>query len=169
MVVTPPSSQPGQTDPVSSLALLAEATRRSGVVWVRPDGGDREHPVWQVWHEGASYLVCGGTEQPLPAFTRAVVVVRSRARQGDRLLEWIADAAPVVPGTSEWEAVVPVLHAARLNAVDGERQPLRWARESTVLRLRPTGEVLPVGDGARAATPVPLGASCPPGAPSRPA
>ena len=25
----------------------------------------------------------------------------------------------------------------RLNAVDGEEQPARWARESTVLRLRP--------------------------------
>ncbi len=139
--------------------LVEEATRKSGLVWLRPDGSDREHPVWQVWHEGASYLVTGGAEQPLPPLTRAVVVVRSRARQGDRLVEWVAAVTPVQPGGEEWERVVPVLHAARLNAPDGEEQPRRWARESTVLRLAPTGELLEVGDALRAAPPVPTPAA----------
>lgn len=141
---------------MDSGALIEEATRRSGLVWLRPDGGEREHPVWQVWHQAASYLVTGGAEQPVPACRRAVVVVRSRARQADRVAEWVADVEAVEPGTPEWDAVVPVLHAARLNAPDGELQPARWARESTVLRLRPTGELLPIGDGPRAAPPVPL-------------
>jgi hypothetical protein len=147
-------------------ALVEEATRRSGLVWVRPDGSAREHPVWQVWHEGASYVVTGGAEQPVPVTARAVVVVRSRARQGDRLVEWVADVVAVEPGSEEWERVVPVLSAARLNAPDGEEQPRRWARESTVLRLRPTGEVLRVGDGDRAAPPLPSPATTGPG--SRP-
>lgn len=140
-------------------ALVEEATRRSGLVWVRPDGSRREHPVWQVWHEGASYVVTGGREQPLPRTSRAVVVVRSRARQGDRLLEWVADVDVVAAYGEEWERVVPVLSAARLNAPDGEEQPQRWARESTVLRLRPTGELLPAGDGDGAAVPAPTPAT----------
>jgi len=35
---------------------------------------------------------------------------------------------------------VPVLHAQRLNAPDGQEQPARWARESRVLTLLPDGE-----------------------------
>lgn len=140
-------------------ALVEEATRRSGLVWVRPEGSAREHPVWHVWHDGACWLVIGGAEQSLPPCDRAVVVVRSRARQGDRLLEWAADVRAVPAGSDAWEGVVPLLHGARLNATDGEQQPDRWARESTLLRLVPTGELLPVGDGARTAPPLPTPAT----------
>ena len=115
----------------------AEAVRRSGLVWVRPEGSDREHPVWHVWHDGRAYVVTGGSEQPFPPCDRAVVLVRSRARQGDRVAAWSADVGAVEVGSPEWDAVVPLLHAGRLNAPDGEDQPARWARESTVLRLRP--------------------------------
>lgn len=115
----------------------AEATRRSGLVWVRPEGSDREHPVWHVWHDGCAYVVTGGREQPFPPCERAVVVVRSRARQGDRAAEWPADVAAVEVGSAEWDAVVPLLHEGRLNATDGEQQPARWARECAVLRLAP--------------------------------
>jgi hypothetical protein len=37
---------------------------------------------------------------------------------------------------------VPLLHATRLNAPDGEDQPHRWARDSLVLCLTPTGELI---------------------------
>ncbi|MCW2605584.1 MAG: hypothetical protein JWO60_277 [Frankiales bacterium] len=124
--------------------VVAEATRRSGLVWVRPEAGGREQPVWHVWHDGAALVVTGGLEQPFPEAARVVVVVRSRARQGDRLVQWVATVEDVPPGTPAWDAAVPLLHAERLNAPDGEEQPARWARESRVLRLVPTGETVPV-------------------------
>ncbi len=120
-------------------ALVEKATRRSGVLWLLPPGGG-EHLVWHVWSEGCAYLVHGGAEQPLPGVgdgDRVVVVVRSRERQAGRVVEWPADVGRVEPGTPEWERVVPLLAAQRLNARDPHRQPERWARESTVLRLTP--------------------------------
>jgi hypothetical protein len=125
--------------------LVADATRRSGAVWVAMAG----HPprvVWHLWHDDALWLVCGGLEQPLPVAPTAVVTVREKVSQSDRLVAWHATVSPVVPGSEQWDEVVPLLHAQRLNAPDGEEQPARWARESTVLRLAPTGEVEPPTD-----------------------
>ena len=131
-------------------ALVEEATRRSAVVWVSAPGSDRAAPVWHLWHEGRAYVVHGGREQPLPGVVpggRAVVLVRSKATQSDRLVQWVADVSAVLPGTEAWDEVVPLLHAKRLNPPDGAAQPERWARESTVLCLTPTGETVPV-DGS---------------------
>lgn len=117
--------------------LVAEATRRSGVVWVSADGA-RPRVVWHLWHDDAMYLVGGGEEQELPPLgDRAVVVVRSRASQSDRVVEWAADVAPVLPGTPLWDEVVPRLAAERLNARSADDLPERWAAASTVLRLSP--------------------------------
>ena len=136
--------------------LIEEATRRSGLVWVRGDGG--EQPVWHVWHDGAALVVTGGLEQPFPrgqgpGGDRVVVAVRSRARQGDRLVQWVADVVEVPPGGQAYDDAVRRLHAERLNAPDGEEQPRRWARESRVLRLQPTGQVLAVPRDERPAVP----------------
>jgi hypothetical protein len=118
--------------------LVAEATRRSGVVWVSADGTS-PRLVWHVWHDDALYLVGGGDEQELPPLEdRAVVVVRSRASQSDRVVEWSADVEPVLPGTPRWDEVVPRLAAERLNAPAPEDLPARWATGSSyVLRLAP--------------------------------
>ena len=127
---------------VEHSALVDEATRRSNVVWVSLDGAPAR-AVWHVWHDGCAHVVTGGLEQELPgaaAAQQAVVVVRSRERRSGVVVEWEASVERVEPGTPAWDEVVPVLHAARLNAPDGEDQPARWARESTVLRLRPTGQ-----------------------------
>jgi hypothetical protein len=124
--------------------LVDEATRKSGVVWVTPDHETRAYPVWHLWHDGAMYVVTGGLEQPLPAMSHAVVTVRSKDRQADRLVDWVATVEAVAPESELWQEVVPLLHAQRLNAPDGEAQPERWARESVVLRFTPTGETLPV-------------------------
>jgi hypothetical protein len=126
------------------LLLIEEATRRSGVVWVTPEGNERAHAVWHLWHDGAMYVVTGGLEQPLPPTQRATVTVRSKDRQADRLVTWVADVAPVPPDSELWAEVVPLLHTKRLNAPDGEEQPQRWARESVVLRFTPTGETVPI-------------------------
>lgn len=115
--------------------LVAEATRRSGVLWV---SSPTVAPtlVWHLWHDGAAYLVCGGEEQPLPELgPTATVVVRSKA--GARVVDWEADVSEVAPGSARWDEVVPLLAAERLNAADAEGLPSRWAAGSTVLELRP--------------------------------
>lgn len=131
---------------MTATALIDEATKRSAVVWVA-FGAERPKVAWHLWHDGALWLVCGGLEQQLPGApgaTRATVTVRSKATQNDRLVTWVASVAPVLPGTAGWDEVVPLLHAKRLNAPDGELQPDRWAHDSTVLQLVPTGETLPL-------------------------
>lgn len=123
-------------------ALVEEATRKSGLVWVAADS-QAPRAAWHLWHAGCAWLVTGGLEQEVPglvAGARAVVVVRSKDRQADRLVEWVAAVEAVEPGTPTWEEVVPLLHAKRLNPPDGAAQPERWARESRVWRLVPTGE-----------------------------
>ncbi len=123
--------------------LIAEATRRSQVVWV----GTRDcqpRAVWHVWHAGAAYVLSGPGEQRVPPLEdggTAHVVVRSKDRQGDRIADWEATVTRLAPGTAEWDEVVPLLHVRRLNAPDGEDQPARWARECQVWQLRPTGEL----------------------------
>jgi hypothetical protein len=46
-----------------------------------------------------------------------------------------------VPESQEWQDVTPTLLAKRLNLPDGDEAPVRWARECTLWRLTPTGEV----------------------------
>lgn len=118
-----------------SPTLIAEATRRSGAVWV---GTGELALVWHLWHDGAMYLVGGGPEQPLPVGpgARARVVVRSKASQAGVVVEWAADVTAVLAGSELWDAVVPLLAAERLNASPGLVE--RWATECVVLRFSPT-------------------------------
>jgi hypothetical protein len=69
------------------------------------------------------------------------VTVRSKDT-GGRLVAWVGVVRRLRPDEAAWETVVPELHAKRLNAPDGEAQPARWARESAVHRIEPTGELL---------------------------
>lgn len=124
--------------------LVEEATRRSGLVWVALDG-HRPQAIWHLWYDDALWLVCGGREQQLAgaeAATRAVVTVRSKATQNDRLVSWVAAVSRLLPTDPQWADVAAALHATRSNAPDGEEQPARWAGESIVLRLVPTGETV---------------------------
>ena len=117
--------------PTPSPTLIAEATRRSGAVWL--EGA----LVWHLWHDGAMYLVGGGPEQSLPVGPgdRARVAVRSKAAQAGVVVEWSADVTRVEPGSELWTEVVPLLAAERLNAAPGLVE--RWAAECVVLRLAP--------------------------------
>ncbi|GAA2072392.1 hypothetical protein GCM10009801_24980 [Streptomyces albiaxialis] len=154
-------------------ALVEEAAKKSGLVWVRgPEGPARA--LWHVWHEGAVCLVgsADGTgtaagEQPLGGMGladggTATVTVRSKDK-GGRLVAWSARVGELAPGGEAWEAAVSELKGKRLNAPDADTITERWARECRVLRLEPTGEVREkpgvMPDGSHAAPPLETGAT----------
>jgi hypothetical protein len=138
-------ARPGSaTDGLLSAALIEEACKKSGLIWVAVPGA-RDRAVWHVWHEvagvGAVYLVVEGGEQQLPGLRQARIVrvtVRSKDK-GGRLVTWPGEVTKLIADSPEWREVVPALHAKRLNAHDGEAQPERWAASSAVFRIRPTG------------------------------
>ncbi|MFF7158334.1 hypothetical protein [Streptomyces sp. NPDC008139] len=118
-------------------ALVEEATKKSGLVWV--DG----QALWHAWVDGAMCVVGGGpVEQPLPPGLadggRATVVVRSKDK-GGRLVAWTALVAQLPPDGEAWEAAVAELKGKRLNSVDAETVTERWARDCRVFRLTPEG------------------------------
>jgi hypothetical protein len=137
-----PNPEPATTTTTDALALVAEAMRRSGLVWVTV-GEQPPRAVWHVWHEGADYVLHGDGEQDLPGLDTAVhatVTVRSTDTRG-RLVVWHARVEDVGPETQLWHALVPLLVKQRLNAADGEQAPARWAARSRLARLVPTGEL----------------------------
>lgn len=118
-------------------ALVAETCRKSALVWLRRPQDPHATAAWHVFVDDAVHVVGGGLEQRLPDVLdgdELEVTVRSKDT-GARLVRFPARVTRVLPGTPAWDAVVPELHAKRLNPPDGEDQPQRWARESTVLRL----------------------------------
>ncbi|MER5438855.1 hypothetical protein [Streptomyces sp. NPDC002790] len=138
-------------------ALVEEATKKSGLIWVRGERGV-ERALWHVWHEGAACLVGDGPgEQPLPDLVdggSALVTVRSKDK-GGRLVGWRAKVVELAVGTEPYDAVVGELKGKRLNAPDSEAMPERWGRECRVLRLEPVGgPTEPVPSGSLAAVPV---------------
>ncbi|WP_225838845.1 hypothetical protein [Streptomyces sp. NK08204] len=143
-------------------ALIEEATKKSGLIWVRGAGAPAARALWHAWHEGAAYLVGDGPgEQPLSHLTdggSAEVTVRSKDK-GGRLVTWSATVSEVPSGSPEWEAAVTELKGKRLNAPDGEEMPARWARDCRVLRLVPTGSLLPLPSESLAESPVPSAAT----------
>lgn len=124
-------------------ALVEEATKKSGIVWIAV-GSARPRMAWHVWHADALHLVVGGLEQQFPELSAAseVKVTVPSKDKGGRLVTWLAVPRRLEPGTEEWDAAAAALHAARLNPPDGEAQPQRWARESEIWRLEPTGEIV---------------------------
>ena len=131
-----------------SPALIAEATRRAGVIWLTVPGRGRPVPAWHIWRDppGAAYVVTGPGEQTLPgvpAAARVTVTVPSKDT-GGALVAWRAGVHRVDPGSPEWDAVIGPLTTARLNA---ELDPA----SAVVYRLAPVpptsgqrGELRPV-------------------------
>lgn len=148
------------TDTLLAQALLEEATKKSGLIWVR--GEEPARALWHVWHEGAAHLVGDGPgEQPLPGLVdggTAEVTVRSKDK-GGRLIAWTALVTELAPRSEAWEAAVAELKGKRLNAPDGERMPQRWADECRVVRLTPQDTITDLPDGSLAAPPLPTGAT----------
>lgn len=142
-------------------ALVEEATKKSGLIWVRgPEGTSRS--LWHVWHDGAACLVGGGPqEQPLDGLAltgggSATVSVRSKDK-GGRLVAWPAHVQEPEPESELWQETVAELKGKRLNAPDAETITERWARECRVLRLVPAGAPLEkpgsMPDGSHAQAP----------------
>lgn len=142
-------------------ALVEEATKKSGLVWVTAPGLPAR-ALWHVWHEGAACLVGDGPgEQPLAGLTdgaAAEVTVRSKDK-GGRIVTWAARVAELPAGSKAWQEAVDQLKAKRLNAPDGEAMPDRWARECRVVRLEPTGRIAPLPGGSLAEAPLPTPAT----------
>ncbi|MGW2814993.1 hypothetical protein [Streptomyces sp. NPDC001415] len=137
-------------------ALVEEATKKSGLIWVRGTGV-AERALWHVWLDGSAYVVGGGPgEQPLEGLTdggTAAVTVRSKDK-GGRLVAWTAQVSEIPAGTDAWETAVAELKGKRLNAPDGEAMPARWAAQCRLLRLTPTGPLGAAPEGSLAASPV---------------
>ncbi len=159
------------TDHLLGRALVEEATKKSGLIWVRGHGVPALHveghgvparALWHVWHDGAVCLVGDGPgEQPLPGLVDggdAVVTVRSKDK-GGRLVSWSASVVELAPRSPEWDAAVAELKGKRLNARDSEAMPERWARECRVFRLEPTGDRAELPDSSLAAPPLPTSAT----------
>ncbi|MGA5562420.1 hypothetical protein ACPCUV_14755 [Streptomyces platensis] len=125
-------------------ALIEEATKKSGLIWVRGTAGP-SRALWHLWLDGAACLVGDGAgEQPLADLGltdggTATVTVRSKDK-GGRLVAWEARVVEPAPESEAWRAAVDELKGKRLNAPDADTLTERWARECRVLRLEPTGE-----------------------------
>jgi hypothetical protein len=86
-----------------------------------------------------------------------------RSRLTARQASVLAAVEQLLPGSEAWDDTVKLLHPKRLNPPDGEQQPGRWARESTLWRLHPTDEVFEqpgeYADSALRAEPLPTAAT----------
>jgi hypothetical protein len=139
-------------------ALVEEATKKSGLVWV--DG----QALWHVWVDGGMCVVGGGGEQPLPSGMvdggTVRVVVRSKDK-GGRLVAWTGRVSLLAPQGEAWGAAVEELRAKRLNSPDASAVADRWSRECTVFRLTPEGppvetpSTMPDASGAASPPPTP--------------
>jgi hypothetical protein len=134
-------------DVARALALVAEAARKSALLWLAAAPGGRAYAAWHVWVDGAVLVVSGGLEQPMPVLDllgddrRIIVTLRSKDTWG-RLVTWVGHAETIAPDDPAWQSAATELHAKRLNSPDGEAQPDRWRRESVITRIVPTGELL---------------------------
>jgi ADP-ribose pyrophosphatase YjhB (NUDIX family) len=141
-----------------SPALIAEATRRAGVVWLTVPPARTACPVWHIWRAvaagpdpeagqdppppGAAYLVTGPGEQPAPGLGTAgrVTVTVPSKDSGGTLVTWTAAVRRVHPGSAEWNAVIGSLVAGRRNAAadpSGASPAARWASSCAVFCLSP--------------------------------
>jgi hypothetical protein len=151
--VSAPQPEPGPTQPEPGrLALIAEATKRAGLIWITvpaaavPGGtGDaapvRPRPVWHVWRD-AAYVLTGPGEQDVPGLGDAPLVTVSVASKdtGGLLVRWAARVSRVEPGSAEWSGIIGALLAGRLNEPEspgGSSPAERWAQTGNVYRLTP--------------------------------
>jgi hypothetical protein len=139
----PAPARPKPPDP-RLLALVEEACKKSGLVWLDCPELGRPRAAWHVWHEGAVAVIHGGPEQALAGLDRARrVVVHTRSKDtGALLVTWVAAGSTIPPGSPQWDQAAAALAGERLNARDAVTLLDTWAAAATLTRLEPTGEVL---------------------------
>lgn len=156
------ANQPS-TDEASNHALIDEAMKKSGLIWVYTPRSPGGRALWHVWLEGNAYVLTrvpdattsaerdayeqlgANTEQPDPGLADGAtvwVVVRSKD-DAHRLISLAVKAHEVRPHDPDWSAASSELAKSRLNLRDPEDAPRRWAPEARfrIYRLTPTGEV----------------------------
>ena len=118
------------------LALIAEATKRAGLIWITVPGG-RARPAWHVWRD-AAYVLTGPGEQDVPGLATAsqVTVEVPSKDTGGGLLGWTARVSRVTADSAEWSAIIGALLAGRLNE-PAAAPAQRWAQHGHVYRLTP--------------------------------
>ena len=128
-------------DVAALIPLIAELARKSGVCWLRRPA-ESAHAAWHVWHDDALCLISGGDEQRLPPLEDGgLVEVLMRSKDtGGRVLTWVGRVSVVRPEDPAWARTTAALVAGRLNLRDLTTAADRWARESVVHRIVPTGE-----------------------------
>jgi hypothetical protein len=142
---TPPEA--GRTPPeAGQLALIAEATKRAGLIWITVPGQggagqERPRPAWHIWRD-AAYVLTGPGEQDIPGLGDAshVIVEVASKDTGGLLVRWTARVSRVEPDSADWPGIIGALLAGRLNepANPGTPSPAqRWARTGAVYRLSP--------------------------------
>ncbi|MEV7414174.1 hypothetical protein [Streptomyces sp. NPDC089919] len=141
-------------------ALVEEATKKSGLIWV--EGSAPARGLWHAWVDGAAHLLGDGPgEQPFPGLAdggTAEVTVRSKDK-GGRLVAWSAAVRELPPGGEEWQAAVAELKGKRLNAPDSDAMTERWARECRLVRLTPVAVHAELPGSSLAAHPLPTSAT----------
>ncbi|MEJ7635792.1 hypothetical protein [Aeromicrobium sp.] len=126
---------------MTTVDLIAELAKKSGLVWI--SYAQESRPVWHEWVGDAVCVVSGGAEQPLPGIADHQLVTLSLRSKSNRALVAQAEARVevVTPDSEHWDPITSALKSGRLNLADGDHAIDRWARESLVVRLIPTGEV----------------------------
>lgn len=126
--------------------LIADLAKKSGLVWVSYAG--RTRTIWHEWVGDAVCLVTGGTEQILPGIAEQQTVTLLLRSKSTRALvaEAPARVEVISPESEHWDAVTTALKSGRLNLHDSPHAIERWAHESVVIRLVPTGMAAVPGD-----------------------
>lgn len=127
--------------PTDDRALVDEALKKSGLIWIRSTASPQGQPFWHVWLNDRIYLLTGGTEQPdggLTSGDEVTVVVPSKDTHA-RLLTIGGTVSQLSPADPDWADATTALAGARLNLHDVPGAPERWANaaETTVLRVTP--------------------------------
>lgn len=128
--------------PDDERALVDEAMKKSGLIWVTTPAMPSGRAFWHAWLTPTAYLLTGAGEQPDPDWTDGSpvsVLIRSKDN-AHRLVSWDAVVTRVDPADEDWDAATTALVAGRLNLRESDSAPARWAEGgATVYRLQPAG------------------------------
>ena len=126
--------------PVADRALIDEALKKSGVIWLQTRATPEGQGFWHVWLDNTIYLLTGGPEQPDGALSVGdivTVVVRSKETTA-RLISFGAGVSDLLPEDADWSAAAAALATGRLNLHDSPGAPDRWADDPAIRLIRLT-------------------------------